>query len=441
MISAPGVGSGLDVNSIVQQLMALERQPLDRLETDRSGLEAQLSAYGKLKSALSDFQTALADLKTVDAFTQYKATSGDESAFTATVNSSAAPGQMSIQVMNLAQAHKLGSLAFTDTDNTTLGGPGDQIVFTVNGESFTVDAGGLTLSGLQNAINTAADNVGVSASIISENSGANYLVLTSDETGTANAVNISFSNADMEAQLGLTTINNAENARILVDNTYTVTRPANVIDDAISGVTLTLEAQTSSAVSLEIDRDVDKVSENVQAFVDSFNELRTTMASLRTNELEADSTLRSIESQLRLVFNTAPSGLTNDFSYLSEVGVSFQKDGSLALDSARLKDIISTDFSQVAELFAHDDQGYLFRMDSVVDSILQNDGLIENREDGINTRIDTVDKRISDMEYRLQLTEQRLLNQFTALDTLIGQLNGTSQYLSQQLSSLPAIGQ
>lgn len=441
MISSPGVGSGLDVNSIVQQLMAIESRPLDQLQADRSDLETQLSAYGRLKSSLSTFQGALSDLKTVDAFTVFKATSGDESAFTATANSSAAPTRMNVRVTNLAEAHKIGSLAFSDTDTTPIGNPGDQITFTVNGESFTVDGGGLTLSELQNAINSAADNVGVSASIVSENPGSHYLVLTSDETGTANAINISFTNPDMEAALGLATIRSAQNATVLIDNTYTVTRPTNVIDDAISGVTLTLEAETTGNVSLEIDRDVDTVTENVQTFVDAYNELRTMIETLRANELEADSTLSSIESQLRSVFNTPPGGLTNAYTYLSEVGVAFQKDGSLALDSTRLKDIISTDFSQVAELFANDDQGYLFRMDGMVESILQSDGLIENREDGINTRIDTVDKRISDMEYRLQLTEQRLLSQFTALDTLIGQLNGTSQYLTQQLANLPQIGQ
>ncbi len=441
MISSPGIGSGLDVNTIVQKLMAIESQPLNDLQTDRTNLEAQLSAYGQLKSSLATFQSALSDLKTVDAFTVYKANSGDESAFTATANSGAAPGQMDIKVMNLAQAHKMGSTAFTDTDTTTIGNPGDQMTFTVNGQSFTVDAGGLTLAGLQNAINTAADNVGISASIVSENSGASYLVLTSNETGTANAIDISFTNPAVETQLGMTTVNSAENARILIDNTYTVTRSSNVIDDAISGVTLTVKSQTSSAVPLTIERNVDKVTENVQTFVDSYNALRTTIEGLRTNELKADSTLSSIDSQLRSVFNTPPGGLTNDFKYLAEVGVAFQKDGSLALDSARLKDIVSTDFSQVAQLFANDDQGYLFRLDSAVESINQSDGLIQDREDGINTRIDTVDKRISDMQYRLQLTQQRLLNQYTALDTLVGQLNGTSQYLTQQLNNLPKIGQ
>jgi len=440
MISSPGIGSGLDVNTIVQKLMAVASQPLTDLQTNKSNLQAQLSAYGQLSSSLSTFQSALANLKTVDAFTVYKATSGDESAFTATANSSAAPSQTNIKVTSLAEAHKLGSAAFSDTDTTAIGNSGDQMTLSVNGQSFTVDAGGLTLSGLQNAINSAADNVGVSASIISEGSTANYLVLTSDQTGTANAVNVSFTNPLMASQLSLATINSPKDAQLLVDNTYTVTRSTNVINDAISGITLTLKSTTNTAVPLTVDRDVDTVTANVQSFVDAYNQLKTTMDGLSANDLKADSTLRSIDSELHAVFNTPPTGLSNDYQYLAQVGVAFQKDGTLALDTAQLKDIVSADFSQVAQLFANDNQGYLYRMDATVGSILQSDGLIHNREDGINSRIDTVDKEISDMQYGLQLTQQRYLDQFTALDTLVGQLNGTSQYLTQQLANLPKIG-
>ena len=206
MISAPGIGSGLDVQSIVDQLMAIERQPLNRLETDKKDLEGQLSTLGQLKSALTTFQAALSDLKTVDAFEVYKAESADETAFTATANSNAAVGVNDIQVLALAQAHKMGSVAIADTDTTTLGGAGDLITLTVNGNAFTVDAGGKTLSEIRDAINDAPDNTGVSASIISENNGSHRLVLTSRETGNANAMSLSFSGT-LGTSLGMADIN------------------------------------------------------------------------------------------------------------------------------------------------------------------------------------------------------------------------------------------
>lgn len=442
MISAPGVGSGLDVNSIVTQLMAIERQPLNRLESDKKGLEAQLSAFGKLKSALTTFQSALDDLKSLDAFEVYKAESSDETAFTATADSSAATGFSDIQVVRLAAAHKMGSVPIADTGTTTLGGAGDQMTITVNGNPFSVDAGGMTLSQLRDAINDAPDNAGVSATIISENETSHRLVLTSTETGNENAMGLSFTGS-LGTGLGLTDLNTPTelDSELLVDGVYSVTRSSNTIDDAIAGVTLNLLAETADKVQLNVSRDIDSVKESVQAFVDAFNELNTTFDSLsgEGDDLAADNTLRSIENQIRGVFNTTPSGLTGSFAYLSEVGVSFQRDGTLALDSDDLESAIDSDFAAMAELFAHDDQGYLFRLDGLIDKFVQTEGLIDVRQDGINVRIDGTGQRIADMEYRLELREQRFRDQFTALDTLMGQLQSTSTFLSQQLAALPTM--
>ncbi|TCK18853.1 flagellar hook-associated protein 2 [Thiogranum longum] len=443
MITAPGVGSGLDVSSIVDQLMSIERLPLRRMESDKQGLEAQLSAFGKLKSSLTTFQSAFENLKTLDSFEIYKAESSNEAAFTATADSTAAIGFNSVQVVSLAESHKMGSVAIADTDTTTLGGAGDQMTFTINGNAFTVDVGGLTLSGIRDAINDATDNTGVSASIISENASSNRLVLTSTETGNANVLNIS-STGSVGTALGLTDINDPAqlDSEMLIDGLYTVTRSSNIINDAISGITLTLLSETTSADQLTVSRDVESVQESVQSFVDSFNELNTLFDSLsgEGNDLEADNTLRSIENQIRAVFNTPPSGLTGSYSYLSEVGVSFQRNGTLSLDAAALETAINSDFSGMAEMFANDNQGYLFRIDSLIDNFVQADGLINVREDGINTRIDTTEQRILDMEYRLEIREQRLLSQFNTLDSLMGQLNGTSAFLTQQLAALPSLG-
>jgi flagellar hook-associated protein 2 len=442
MISAPGVGSGLDVSSIVAQLMSVERQPLNRLESDKQSLETRLSAFGKLKSALSTFQTALDDLKTVDAFQVYKAESSDETAFTATANSNAATGSNDIQVVKLAEAHKMGSVSIADSDTTTLGGAGDEITFTVNGNSFSVGGGGMTLSELRDAINDAPDNTGVSATVISENSGSHYLVLTSSETGNANAMNLSFTGS-LGTDLGLSDINDPAqlDAQLKIDGLYSVTRSSNTIDDAIAGVTLNLLGETAGNVQLAVSRDIDSVKESAQTFVDAFNELKNTIDSLsgEGNDLEADSTLRNIENQIQGVFNTTPGGLNTSLKYLSEIGVSFQRDGKLALDSTALESAITSDFSGVAELFANDDQGYLFRVDALIDGFVAADGLIDIRENGLNSRIDVTEQRITDMEYRLELREQRLRDQFTALDALMGQLQSTSAFLSQQLAALPSL--
>jgi flagellar hook-associated protein 2 len=435
MISSPGVGSGLDVQSIVSQLMALERRPLQALQQSKSTLDAQLSAYGRFRSAMSSFQTSLQDLKTLDAFQIYSATSSNTDALTATADSDAAIGTLDVQINRLAQAHKQGSQAIADTGTTTLGGGGDQMTITVDGNATILDVGGMTLAQIRSAINAA--DAGVTATIISENATSHRLVLTATETGSAKAMELSFSGT-LGTNLGMATINDVGSlaeldAEIVVDNLYTITRGSNTIDDAIGGLTLTLKAETTSAATLTMARDTEAVTESVQTFVTAYNELRATITSLRGKELKSDSTLRSVEAQIQAIFNTPPDGVDGTYNHLSQIGASIQKDGTMKLDAAALTAAIANDFSNVAQLFANDNQGYMYRLDAAVTSLLQNDGLLDGREDGIKASQKTVTSRIDNMEYRLQLVEQRYRAQFTALDTMLGQMQGTSQFLLQQL--------
>lgn len=438
MISSPGVGSGLDVQTIVRQLMAIESRPLQTLQKSQSTLDAQVSAYGRFRSAISTFQTALDDLKTLDAFQIHSATSSNTDAVTAEADSTATPGTVNVQVNRLAQAHKQGSLAKADTGTTTLGGSGDQMTITVDGNAVAVNAGGMTLAQIRDAVNAA--DAGVTASIVSETSSSHRLVLTATETGTDKAMSLSFSGT-LGTDLGMSTINNigslAElDAEIVIDNTYTITRSSNTIDDAVNGLTLTLKDETTSAATLTIARDTAAVTESIQSFVDAYNALRSTITGLRGKELKSDSTLRSIEAQIQSVLNTPPTGLTGSFDYLSQVGVSIQKDGTMKLDSDVLDAAMTADYSGVAEVFAHDDQGYVYRLDASLSDLMEIDGLIDSREDGLKANRKSLETRIENMEYRLGLIEKRYRAQFTALDTMLGQMQSTSAFLAQQLRIL-----
>lgn len=436
-ITSAGIGSGLNVESIVSQLMAIESRPLDRLNSKKDAYNAQLSAYGQLSSAVATFQTAMSKLDTLSDFRLFKATSADETAFTATANSGAAVGTYDIQVDSLAQAHKIKSKVFSDTDTTLVGG-GD-LTFTVGTDSFTITgAGSLTLSELRDAVNNAADNVGVTASIISEDSSNNYLVFTSNETGNDYQITLSGTAKDV-GNLETSDINTpgSLNAVIQVDGTFTVSRNSNSISDAITGVTLDLKSQTTSGVNLKIDRDIASVSDVVQGFVDSYNSLQDTIDGLRAGDLAGDNSLLNIESKLKSVFNTPPSGLTSSYQYLSEVGVAFEKTGKLSLDTTKLETAVNSDYTGLADLFANDNQGYAYRLKAAADDILATGGTIDARKGGINSSIDSTDSRIAREEFRLGLVETRLRAQYTALDTLLGTMSSMSSFLQQQLASLP----
>jgi flagellar hook-associated protein 2 len=435
MLTAAGVGSGLDIEGIISQLMALERRPLNVLEDRKDEYGTELSAVGRLKSALATFQSAMVDLKSTDAFQVYAASSDDEEVFTAIASSRASVGTFDIEIVNLAEADKQGSKSIADVDTTPLGETGDQISIAIGSGSFTIDAGGLTLAEIRDAINDAMDNVGVSAGIISEDASNNYLVLTSNETGTANAITLSVT-GQLENALNMTSVQTAEDAEVRVDSKYTVVRSSNTITDAIDGLTLQLKKESNDAVGLRIERDVASVTESVQSFSDAFNELRATINGLRSGELQADSTLRTIESGMLNILNVPPPGLAGRYTVLSQVGLTIQKDGTMALNSAKLEEALNSDFSSLAQVFANEEEGYVLRLESLVTGFLNADGILDNRIDGINNRISRADDQIANMEYRLGRIEERFRERFSALDALVGQLTATNNFLVQQLAGL-----
>lgn len=438
-ITAPGIGSGLDVNSIVSQLISLEQQPILALQQKEAGYAAQLSAIGQLRSAVSPLQDAANKLKDFSSLAAFTATSADSAKFTASTDNTAAVGSFDIQVQSLAQSQKLGSASQADKDTTTFGNTGDTLTLTVDGNSFTVASGGKTLSEIASAINTASDNVGVSASVVQENSSSFYLVLTSDNTGTANTITTAFKDSGGTAvadPLTLAQTQAAKDASVLIDNTYTVTRSSNTITDAIQGVTLNLKETSASAVNLSISRDSSAIKSAVQSLVDGYNSFVSKSDSLSVGELKGDSTVRTLQRQIRSILNTPPSGLSGSVSSLTDLGISFQKDGSLKLDSTKLESAVNSDLSGVTDLFGNDDQGYGFRLASTITSVLGTDGLLSAREDGLNARIDDAEKQVTSMQLRLDKTEQQLRDKFSALDSLMSQLTQTSSFLTAQLSSL-----
>lgn len=438
-ITAPGIGSGLDVSSIISQLMALEERPIIALQQREAGYQAQLSALGQLRSAVSSYKDAVGALKSFSDFNLFKATSADKAIFTATAGNTAAVGTYDIEVQSLAKAEKQGSAVQPDSDTTTFGNAGDKMKIVIGASSFTVDTGAKTLSAIASAINDAPDNIGVTASIIQETASQYYLVVTSDNVGVDNAMTISFEDSGgtpVADPLTMGVVQAASDAQILVDNTYTIQRSTNTITDAFEGVTLNLLDTSASAVNLAVTKDTSSVSKAVSGFVDAYNSLRSSLSELGSGNLMGDSTIRLIESRVRSIINTPPSGLTGSFSTLSEIGISFLKDGTLTLDSSKLNDAIGSDLNSVSDLFANDDQGYAFRLYDFMDGLTESDGLIDAREDGINARIEDVQESVANLQVRLVSTERRLRAQYTALDSAVANMQATSNFLTQQLQIL-----
>jgi flagellar hook-associated protein 2 len=441
-ITAAGVGSGLDIEGIVSQLMNLERRPLIALEQRESQFRAELSAFGRLKSSISDFQDAMQGLASLDKFRVYSTSSSDEDVLTASADSNAAAGTYALQIDRLAQNHKQATSEFADTD-TFGGAPGDSLTLSVGADSLIVDLStAKTLSELRDAINDAAENPGVSATIINTGSGVQRLVLTADESGYDSRVQLSYGGTLGAGTFNFGTLNTDADGLTLSDlsqldasfsiDGIALTAASNSVSGVVDGITFEFK-QTGSA-NLTLNRDTDKITEAATTFVDAYNKLQSTMNTLSSGDLQGDSVIRSVQRQLRAVVNDPPTGLSGSFSTLSAVGITTDpKTGELQLDETEFKAALGDDFAGVSELFANDDQGYAFRFEAVAGSLLDIDGFIESREDGLNDRIKRVEADQLDMEYRLELREKALRAQYAALDSLVGRLNSTSQFLFQQL--------
>jgi flagellar hook-associated protein 2 len=389
-ISSAGIGSGLDVNGIVTSLMGVEKKPLTLVAQQKSAFQSEISAYGTLNSALATFQTTVSALSSASAFNVQNVVSANATVFTATASGSATVGDYAVTVGQLAKSQKLASTGFA-TNATVVGTGtltisfGDYVpasVLPVVSESFTantaksdivvtIDSSNNTLAGIRDAIN--ASNSSVSATIVN-NGTSNQLVITSKDTGKVNGLKIAVADDDLNntdttglSQLAyeplaagvknMTKVQTEQNALLNVDG-IAVTKSSNTISDVIGGVTLNLLTTSASSVNLGVTSNQDKAKSSVTAFVDSYNKLDATLRSLTnfggvgktSGVLLGDATIRSVTSQIKSVMTKAiATGGT--ITSLSQIGVAFQRDGKLALDSSKLSTALSSHFSEIANLF------------------------------------------------------------------------------------------
>jgi flagellar hook-associated protein 2 len=455
-IQASGVGSGLDVNSLVSQLVNAEGAPLQqRITRHEVAVTTKVSALGALKGALAAFKAALEPLKSIAAFQTHKATSADTDFFTATADSTAAAGHYEIEVVRLAQAHQLGSDPFLGGAAASVG-YGD-LEISVGSSSFTVtiDEDADTLADIRDAINDAPDNTGVQATLLN-GVGGSRLVLTATQTGAANEITVTTSGGDGGLDAleydpptteELTQMHEAQNAAIRF-GTFEVQSDTNVFEDAIDGVTITVLAGTEGeTVALDVAYDKNSVQSRIQKFVTEYNAMQSQFAKLGSYNAETkvagallgDSLLRAVESDTRHVMNSPIAGVSGDYTSLSSIGITTSTSGALQINSAKLTTALASDPEAIAELFGSEN-GIAARLFSQMQDRLATDGDIEVRNARLGRELKNISADKQALSLRMAQIEARYRKQFTALDSLLSQMQSTSNYLTQQLASLPKSG-
>ncbi|AGB77704.1 flagellar capping protein [Enterobacteriaceae bacterium strain FGI 57] len=460
-ISTLGVGSGLDLSGILDSLEAAQKSTLTPISTQQSSYTAKLSAYGTLKSALETFQTANTALNKADLFTATSTTSSS-TAFSATTTGSAIAGKYTISITQLAQAQTLTTKT-SQTDTKTAIASSDSVLTIQQGggkDPVTIDisAANSSLTGIRDAINNA--KAGVSASIINVGNGQYRLSVTSNDTGSDNAMTLSvsgdsalqsFMGYDPSASSnGMEESVTAQNAKLTVNN-VAIENSSNTISDALEDITLNLNNVTTGNQTLTITKDTSKAESAIKAWVDAYNALQDTFSSLTkytavdagaesqdtsNGALLGDSTLRTIQTQLKTLLGNTHS--SSDYKTLLQIGITTDAStGKLELSTDKLQAALKKDASGVGDMFIGDGKntGVTTTIGNNLTSWLSTTGIIQAAKDGVSKTLNNLTDQYNAASDRIDTMMARYKAQFTQLDVLMNSLNSTSSYLTQQFDT------
>ncbi|WP_088281814.1 flagellar filament capping protein FliD [Ideonella sp. A 288] len=473
-ISSAGLGSGLDVSGIVTQLMALERRPLQLLESQATNLNTKLSTYGKLQSYFSALRDKSNDLVSSTLWSATVAASTDAAAVKVSTGTNAATGSYAVEVQKLAKGQTIttgtalankdatlneGTLTIELGAWTGLAAPDEFAPKSGSAPvAIAIGAGETSLAKIRDKINGAG--AGVVASIITDASGAR-LSLRSKDTGAENAFRVSVTETadDGVAGTGLSALaydatvpaspmtrsQLAINAEATV-NGIPVSSAGNTLNNVVDGLTISLLKETTAPVDVTVSADSAAIKQKLTDFVAAFNDLsgflRTQMAynadSKTGGILQGDQSVMSLQRQLRDVLNQA-STASGTWTRLSEVGMSLKADGSMELSATKLDNALGN-LPELKKLLATDgadnaSSGFMRRWKRLADTSLGSGGTFETRKEGINANLSRNAKTQDGMTLRLAQTEARLRAQYSTLDTRMATLNGLSGYLTQQITA------
>lgn len=468
-LTSLGVGSGLDAETIVTKLVALERQPITQLQTQASTIQSKISVFGKIQSAVSSLRDAASKLTNPDLWSSTTATSADTSvAFT--TSAGAAPGNYNVSVGTLAAGQSVLS-------NTVLSSPAS----TLGSGTLTIEVGSWAGSGFTNKTGTSAVNVtidasdtletirdkinksnaGVKASVINDASGAR-LVMNSDSTGLSNGFRVTASDADgnntdasglsalaydpASATAGTTLKQPASNAAATI-NGVDISSESNTFSNVLTGITFSVNKVTTAPVAVTVSQDNTTITKAITDFAAAYSSLDSMLKSNTKYDsstkvaaaLQGDSTALSLISQMRTLLGSSTTA-SSVFSTLSSVGLETQSGGALTVNTTKLNSALGN-LAELKKLFSAADitgggaDGMATKFRAMADNLLGVEGAITTRTAGLNTSVTNNQKRQETLETRASLYEKRLRAQYTALDKAMASISTQSGYVTQMISS------
>jgi len=451
-VSALGAGSGIDTKSLAQNLASAEITPKKELiDAKIAKTEAKISAYGYIKTALADLQTAFSNLNDASDFNSIKPSNSQPSAFGVSTTASAAGGNYSVEVSQIATAQRSVSNTIAARDTELNGGSAFNLTLTLgSGTPSTISVVKDTPSGIVSAINGA--KLGVTAQLV--NTGSGYKIMLSGTEGAGQSFTMTSDTVSSGALDFDTTLQTASDARFKV-NGLEMTRSQNSVSDVIDGVTLNLYTPTSSAARLDLNRDTSAIKDSMALLVTAYNNFESTLKELGDSKskieevggsMVGDNYLQTVRNQVRsLITSNASTGGSN-IKAARDVGLSFDRYGQMTLDSNKLDTALQNNFDEVVQAFsAGTNNKSVFSPapagiagDAIrsLDKMLRTTGQLTSLNNDANKKITAYQAEIQKLDEQMQKLLERYTQQFSVMDSIVGNSTSTRDSLKSTFDAM-----
>ncbi len=455
-ITSAGIGSGLDIESIITALIEAEQVPkslsLDKREV---AVQSTLASLSNLSTALSELDSSIRQINSLSDFQQRNVDVSDEDFLTVSATSTATPSSFDVQVVSVASGTKTKNDFAAVTASDAHGGSGT-LTFAAGSDSFTVTIEATdTFNEIRRKINDASDNFGVNVNIINYDGGITFDI-ESTVTGTGNDLTITASDASLAGfdNISATPADafdgtmtdygaGAADAQIIINSGNPIFSDTNTFVNAVQDTTINVLKATTSDVSVDVSLDKQAVKDSITGFVETLNSFVEIVQGLTSvtddgvGLLTGDATVRQLESQLRRTLSELSETDSGSVNALADLGISTTQDGKFELDSTVLDAIVNSEFDNVGEFFAADDLGLATRLEDLIGNYIGSNGVLDSREESLQGQLDRIADERAALTLRIEALETRLRAKFGAMDVLVSQFNSTGSYLTQQLENLP----
>ena len=465
ILTGLGNGSGIDIYQLATDLTDVERLPKqDALNSSKAASEAAISAYSVLSFQIGQLRNAFANLNDAAELTTASGTSSHEAVAVTSVSGDALAGSHDISVSQLAYSQRNTSIAFAATDTQLNGGAAFDLSITVGVASTTthtvnISAGDDTPTGLVKAINQAG--IGFTATLIdTEGDGSSYQILLEGPSGTEGAFSVS-SNSAIDPNFGAPNkaLRQAQDAIFEFDGVE-ISRPTNVINDVLLGVTLELRETVGKVppVALNITKDTDTLKTSLQTLVAAYNDLNYSINELGNPDSLEDEVggalsndrmfLSSIKNTVRNAVQSDSTSPSGDISSLRSIGITIDRYGDLQFDESVYDELSQASFDDISLMLSagtteqsyYDGQaqGLAREVMASLDALTESSGIISSRKNSATERVLAFEDELKDLERRMEIVFNRYIQQFSVMESMVATLNNTREALQGQLEALSA---